>query len=92
MHNAGAGAGAGHSISDSMGEIRKFMGNCFQHDVLYPELTVKEHLNLYAGLKGIAGAEAEARPAAQSAPHSLRRALLMPWVNAGSRYRCGKRT
>ena len=29
---------------------------------------------------------------AKSAPRSLRRALLMPQVNTGSRYRCGKRT
>ena len=29
---------------------------------------------------------------AKSASRSLRRALLMPWVNAGSRYRRGKRT
>ena len=29
---------------------------------------------------------------AKSASRSLRRALLMQWVNAGSRYRCGKRT
>ena len=35
---------------------------------------------------------AQARPAAESASHSLRRALLMPLVNPGSLYRCGKRT
>ena len=29
---------------------------------------------------------------AKSAPRSLRRALLMPQANPGSRYRCGKRT
>ena len=29
---------------------------------------------------------------AKSASHSLRRALLMPLANPGSRYRCGKRT
>ena len=29
---------------------------------------------------------------AKSAPRSLRRALLMPQVNAGSLYRCGQRT
>jgi len=27
-----------------MDEIRKFMGICPQHDVLYDDLTVKEHL------------------------------------------------
>ena len=32
------------------------------------------------------------RPAAQSASRSLRRALLTPWVNAGSLYRCSRST
>ena len=32
-----------------------------------------------------------ARPAAKPASRSVRRALLMPQVNPGSRYRCGKR-
>ena len=31
-----------------------------------------------------------ARPAANFASRSLRRALLMPQVNPGSRYRCGR--
>ena len=34
----------------------------------------------------------QARPAAESASHSVRRALLIPLVNPGSLYRCGKRT
>ena len=34
----------------------------------------------------------EARPAAKSASRSSRHALLMPRVNTGSLYRCGKRT
>ena len=29
------------------------MGFCPQHDVLYPELTVKEHLQLFSRFKGI---------------------------------------
>ena len=33
-----------------------------------------------------------ARPPDQSASRSFRRALLTPQVNAGSLYRCGKRT
>jgi ATP-binding cassette subfamily A (ABC1) protein 3 len=36
-----------------MDEIRKFMGICPQHDVLYDDLTVKEHLELFATFKGI---------------------------------------
>ena len=34
----------------------------------------------------------QARPAAKSAPRSLRRALLTSQVNPGSLYRCGRRT
>ena len=32
-----------------------------QHDVLYPDLTVNEHLQLFAGLKGVPGAERAGR-------------------------------
>ncbi len=35
-----------------MGEIRKLFGVCPQHDILFPCLTVREHLELYASLKG----------------------------------------
>lgn len=29
------------------------MGVCPQHDVLYPNLTVREHLEMYAQFKGM---------------------------------------
>jgi ATP-binding cassette subfamily A (ABC1) protein 3 len=35
-----------------MEEIRKVMGVCPQFDILYDDLTVKEHLELYAVFKG----------------------------------------
>ena len=41
----------GHSILDSMDMIRENMGVCPQHDVLWPQLTAREHLELYAGFK-----------------------------------------
>jgi ATP-binding cassette, subfamily A (ABC1), member 3 len=46
----------GHSVPDELESIRQnvSLGVCPQHDVLYPDLTVKEHLQLYAGLKGVA--------------------------------------
>ncbi len=40
-----------------MSEIRKFMGVCPQHDILYDELTVKEHLELFANFKGMVQSE-----------------------------------
>ena len=38
------------------------MGVCPQHDVLWPSLTVREHLELYATLKGVPAAEVGADP------------------------------
>ena len=43
----------GHSIRHDMALVRKTMGVCPQHDVLYDELTVREHLEFYATIKGI---------------------------------------
>ncbi|GAV57854.1 ABC_tran domain-containing protein/ABC2_membrane_3 domain-containing protein [Cephalotus follicularis] len=42
----------GKNIITDMGEIRKGLGVCPQNDILYPELTVREHLELFAILKG----------------------------------------
>ena len=40
-------------LSQNMTEIRKMLGVCPQHNILYPELTVSEHLYLYAVFKGV---------------------------------------
>ena len=37
-------------------EIRKNMGVCPQHNVLNPELTVREHLEVFGKIKGLVGA------------------------------------
>ena len=49
----------GHDIRNQLNEIRKNLGVCPQHDVLWPELTVKEHLLLFAGIKGVPAEEVE---------------------------------
>lgn len=36
-----------------LADARKYIGYCPQFDCLYPVLTVREHLELYASLKGI---------------------------------------
>ncbi|KAJ2990991.1 ATP-binding cassette sub- A member 1 [Globomyces sp. JEL0801] len=41
------------SVKDSMLRIRKIMGICPQHDILFDDLTAREHIELYAGLKGV---------------------------------------
>ena len=38
----------GYEISQDMLQIRKSMGWCPQHDILYDNLTVAEHLHFYA--------------------------------------------
>lgn len=42
----------GFPISTQMEQIRHNLGICPQHNVLYPTLTVAEHLRLFAILKG----------------------------------------
>lgn len=43
----------GRSIHTGMEEIRSFMGVCPQHDILFNELTAKEHMFLFAGIKNV---------------------------------------
>ncbi|CAL5423286.1 unnamed protein product [Camellia sinensis] len=43
----------GKNILTDMDEIRKGLGVCPQNDILFSELTVKEHLEIFASLKGV---------------------------------------
>ncbi|WOK95547.1 ABC transporter A family member 1 [Canna indica] len=43
----------GKNITTNMDEIRKMLGVCPQNDILFPELTVKEHMEIFATLKGV---------------------------------------
>lgn len=43
----------GVDITENMDEIRRHLGVCPQHDVLFPELTVSEHLQMFAAFKGV---------------------------------------
>ncbi|KAG7378543.1 hypothetical protein PHYPSEUDO_009936 [Phytophthora pseudosyringae] len=45
----------GLSFREDIDEIRESLGICFQHDVLYPELSVQDHLEFYARIKGYTG-------------------------------------
>ncbi|KAF3697971.1 ATP-binding cassette sub-family A member 7 [Channa argus] len=42
----------GYDIHTDMDNIRKYLGMCPQHNVLFNELTVEEHIYFYARLKG----------------------------------------
>lgn len=44
---------AGKDIRTQMGQIRQDIGICLQHDCLFPDLTVQEHLEFFNRLKGI---------------------------------------
>jgi len=43
----------GLDIQNDLDEVRKTMGVCPQHDILFDDLTVKEHLELYSVFKGV---------------------------------------
>ena len=43
----------GQDILTNQAAARTSMGVCPQHDVLWPELTVKEHLDTFAAIKGV---------------------------------------
>lgn len=49
----------GYFLSKDIDEIRKSLGVCPQHNVLYNELTVREHLYIYAVFKGVASENVE---------------------------------
>eukprot|EP01043_Picozoa_sp_COSAG02_P058022 COSAG02_NODE_7149_length_3156_cov_1.175990_1_plen_272_part_10 len=42
----------GYSIVDEMDAIREIIGVCPQHDILWPDLTAREHLAMFADIKG----------------------------------------
>ena len=45
----------GYDLNNEMSEIRRNLGVCPQHDVLFPELTVEEHLYMFGMFKGLTG-------------------------------------
>ncbi|CAK4490566.1 unnamed protein product, partial [Aphanomyces euteiches] len=45
----------GLSLNEDLGQIHQSLGMCPQHDVLYAELTVQEHLMFYGKIKGYSG-------------------------------------
>ena len=49
----------GLDVRTEVAKLQQIMGVCAQEDLLWPELTAREHLALYARFKGIAEAEIE---------------------------------
>lgn len=58
---SGAATVYGYNVNDpdDMSEIRKMTGVCPQHDILIENLSVIEHLKVFAGLKGRDGDAAD---------------------------------
>ncbi|XP_045462666.1 phospholipid-transporting ATPase ABCA1-like [Harmonia axyridis] len=50
----------GYDIRTQIAEVRDSMGLCLQHNVLFDDLTVREHLIFFSKLKGCDGSEVEA--------------------------------
>lgn len=48
---------AGYNMTTQMPRARAHIGLCSQHNVLFNELTVREHLEFFARLKGFSGRE-----------------------------------
>jgi ABC-type multidrug transport system ATPase subunit len=44
---------AGKDIRTQIGEIREDIGICLQHNCLFPELTVRQHIQFFSRLKGL---------------------------------------
>jgi ATP-binding cassette, subfamily A (ABC1), member 3 len=44
---------AGKNVLTEISEIRQDIGVCLQHDCLFPNLTVREHVQFFARLKGL---------------------------------------
>jgi ABC-type multidrug transport system ATPase subunit len=49
----------GYDICTDMDSIRGNLGVCPQHDILFPDLTVLEHLTMFASFKGVPKEELE---------------------------------
>lgn len=45
----------GRDLFENMNEVRKFLGVCPQHDILFDSLTPREHLEVFCDFKGVSG-------------------------------------
>lgn len=69
--SSGYASVGGYNILDKMDDVRKLLGVCPQHDILWDELTAREHLQLFSRLKGLQGADQEAEIAEKLAQVKL---------------------
>ncbi|KAJ3135209.1 hypothetical protein HK101_004264, partial [Irineochytrium annulatum] len=50
----------GRSIITEMGHIRESLGVCPQHDILWQQLSVRQTLRIFAGIKGVPSSQTDA--------------------------------
>jgi len=62
----GEGTICGFDVKLQMAEIQKVLGVCPQFDILWDDLTVREHLLLYARIKGVKDAQLTVRRVAEA--------------------------
>jgi ABC-type multidrug transport system ATPase subunit len=80
---------AGKDIRTQIGEIREDIGICLQHDCLFPELTVRQHIQFFSRLKGLYSkvsfeeAEAQVDQAIQDVALSEKRNTLSKNLSGG---------
>jgi len=43
----------GHNVSEEMEEIQRLIGVCPQNNILWEELTAREHMEIFAGIKNV---------------------------------------
>ncbi|KAG5484804.1 hypothetical protein LSCM1_06630 [Leishmania martiniquensis] len=48
-----------YSVCDELDRVRQLIGYCPQHNILWPELTCREHLEYYGKIKGLSGSVLE---------------------------------
>ncbi|KAG5487934.1 hypothetical protein LSCM1_08249 [Leishmania martiniquensis] len=70
----------GHSVRFDLARARQEIGYCPQHNILWPELSCREHLEFFARLKGMRGAALE-----DAVVHTLKEVDLLPKQNDPSR-------
>ncbi|XP_049848739.1 uncharacterized protein LOC126316685 [Schistocerca gregaria] len=65
LHRATSGDALvyGNSINTEMNRIQEIMGVCYQHDILWEDLTASEHLEIFAKLKNVFGQEMKSQVA-----------------------------
>lgn len=73
----------GRDVKGDMVSIRHNLGVCPQHDILYPDLTVREHLRMYAVLKNVPGRDLKSVIQARGDTGFLT-VLLFPLVGLGT--------